>query len=173
MKSLIACLCVLLLGAAPAIAAETATTVRAVELKKTPAPDAETLGELPVQTQVDILKRQGGWSQVKSGNQSGWVRLLSLKLNTKSGSQVSEEGGGFFASLFGFGRRTNTSGASATTGIRGLSEEELKNANPNPAELGKLDQYKASASEAKRYAQQQHLSPQEVAFVDQVEGSAP
>lgn len=172
MKFLIACLCALLLGTAPAFAAETATTVRAVELKKSPAPDAETLGELPAQSQVDVLQRQGGWSLVKSGNQSGWMRLLSLKLNAKGGGQVQEEGGGFFASLFGFGRRS-TSGASATTGIRGLSEEELKNANPNPGEVAKLDQYKASASEAKQFAQQQHLKPLDVAFVDPSEGSAP
>lgn len=173
MKRFAACLLVLLIGAAvPAFAAESATTVRAVELKQAPAPDAESLGQLPAQTPVDILQRQGGWSLVKSGDQRGWVRLLSLKLNAQGGAQVSEESGGFLASLFGFGRRNAASGASATTGIRGLSEEELKNANPNPGEVAKLDHYQASQREARSYAQQHHLQSREVAFVEPEE-SAP
>ena len=45
----------------PALAwAEPATTIRQVDVKKAPAADADTIGQLAENTAVDALERKGG-----------------------------------------------------------------------------------------------------------------
>jgi hypothetical protein len=52
--------------------AEPATTIRQVELKKAPAADAETIGQIAENTALDALERKGGWTRVKSESGDGW-----------------------------------------------------------------------------------------------------
>ncbi len=68
-----------LLIMAPAWAAETGTMLKADAMRAAPFGDAKTLATLPVGSKVTILKKNGGWFQVKSAKASGWVRMLSIR----------------------------------------------------------------------------------------------
>jgi hypothetical protein len=56
------------------------------------------------------------------------------------------------------GRKTTQTTTIATTGIRGLSPEDLKNASPDPAALAKAQSYRADKPAAERFAREGKLS---------------
>lgn len=140
-------------------AAEPGTLLRASELRAKPFGDAAVLASVPAKANVDIIARQGAWAQVKSGSQTGWVRLLNVR--TGSG-QRGDAGVGALASVF----KTGSSGNTVTTGVKGLSEEKLGNAQPNPEEAKRLGQYRESEAGARAYAKQAKLAPQAADFFD-------
>ena len=81
MKNTIRCclLAALLLTIPLAQARESGAAIKADELKAEPFRDARTVGKLATGDKVDILKKDGGWLQVKSAKGSGWVRMLSIR----------------------------------------------------------------------------------------------
>jgi uncharacterized protein YgiM (DUF1202 family) len=137
---------ILVLVAAPAFAQETGYAVRETEVKKEPYIDAQTVGTLAEKAQVKVLARQNGWMQVESGSQSGWVRMLSIRMDSGSSGFVSG-----LKSLFSVAR-TGSSGRTVTTGVRGLDKEDIKNAKPNPEELKKLAGFAAGKVDAEQFA---------------------
>lgn len=140
-------------------AAESGTLLRDSELRAKPFGDAEVVAELQAKAAVEIVSRQGAWAQVKSGAQSGWVRLLNVR--TGSG-QRGEAGVGALASVF----RTGSSGTTVTTGVKGLSEEKLNNAAPDAAEAQRLSQYRETEAGARSFAKAGKLAAQDVPFFD-------
>jgi hypothetical protein len=128
--------------------AEPATTIRQVELKKGPGADADTIGQLAENTTVDALERKGGWTRVKSASGDGWVRMLALRFG---GPGEAKKGDSGVSKLFSVAR-TGTSGTTVTTGVRGLDPEMLAKAQPNPAELAKLEQFAVTSDAAAGFA---------------------
>lgn len=152
--------CVLIIWCG-SVLAEPATTTRSTELKAQPTSDAITLATLPEKEKIETIKRQGAWIQVKSADgKIGWLRMLSLRLGN-SESQKTTSGLG---SLLGFGRSTTT-GGTVTTGVRGLSEEDLENAKPNPAELEKMEKFSVNKTQAKRFATSAKLQSQDLEYL--------
>ena len=113
--------------------------IRATELKQEPASDAATVATLPENTAVDALERKGGWTRVKAGAGEGWVRMLALRFG---GAPPPSRARAASSQLFNVAR-TGTSGTQVTTGVRGLDAEQIANAQPNPAELAKLQGFAA------------------------------
>ena len=141
-------------------AAEPATVIREVEMKQAPATDAATLATLPENTAVDALERKGGWTRVKTSAGEGWVRMLSLRLG---GATTPKPGASGLTQAFNVAR-SGTSGTQTTTGVRGLDAEQIANAQPNPAELAKLEKFAADRDAATSFASQGKLSPTSVAY---------
>ena len=141
-------------------AAEPATLIRATELKKAPATDAETVARLPENAAVDALERKGGWTRVKSGTDQGWVRMLALRFG---GPGEAKKGDSGVTQLFNVAR-TGTSGAQVTTGARGLDADQLANAQPNPAELAKMTGFAADPEAAASFAAKGKLSATAVEY---------
>jgi len=139
--------------------AEPATTIRATELKKEPAVDADTLAALPANTAVDAAERKGGWVRVKAAGAQGWVKMLSLRY----GESTSKKGDTGLAQAINVAR-TGSSGTQVTTGVRGLDEKELANAQPNASELAKLDKFAADEKGAARFAANGKLGAQTVDY---------
>lgn len=159
MKRLIAAC--LAFGLIASVAAEEAITLRSTELKAKPYSDAQTLLTLPERSKVDVLQRRASWTQVRSGKSTGWVKMLSLQLARGTTQRRADNG---LRSLFNVAQ-TGRSGSTITTGVRGLSEEDLKNAKPDPQELEKAKQYAASKDVAQRYAAQGKLKAQQVDYL--------
>jgi len=152
---------VLLLLLLPLIAAaEPATVIREVEMKQAPATDAATLATLPENTAVDALERKGGWTRVKTSAGEGWVRMLSLRLG---GATTAKPGASGLTQAFNVAR-TGTSGTQTTTGVRGLDADQIANAQPNPAELAKLEKFAANREAAASFATEGKLAPTSVAY---------
>lgn len=147
-------LMVLLLALAlPAVAAaQGGTTTRSAEMRSTPSADGALLRTLAAGTKVDVLKRIGGWYQVKAADGAqGWVRMWLVRFSASSGA-FGRDG----VAVLGSGRSGSTY-TTATTGVRGLSEEELKNAQPNPAAVAALEQFAVAPDDARRFAGQASL----------------
>jgi len=148
---------------AAAAHAETALTGRATELQAQPQSDAATLATLPENSRVEVLSRKGAWSQVKTaGGQTGWVRMLSLKAEGGAQSPAANPAGAL-GGLLGAGRTSNT--ATVTTGVRGLSEEDLQNAQANPAEVDRMQKYAVDKNAAQVFAQRSKLNAAKVDYL--------
>ncbi|HEX6266452.1 MAG TPA: hypothetical protein VFZ81_06100 [Burkholderiales bacterium] len=133
--------------------AEPATVIRATELKKSPATDAPTVAELAENTGVDALERRGGWTRVKAAAGEGWVKMLALRY----GSSAARPGGDSGVIQLLNVARTGSSGTQVTTGVRGLEAEQIANAEPNAAELKKMQKFAASPDAAAKFAAQGRL----------------
>ena len=136
-----------------------ATVVRATELKAEPASDAATVVRLAENTRVDALERKGGWTRVKAPGGEGWVKMLALRYEA-AGEKRGDSG---LAQAFNVAR-TGSSGTQVTTGVRGLDEEKLAKAQPNPAELAKLDGFAVDRTGATGFAAQGKLSAATVPY---------
>lgn len=150
----------MLLIAASAQATETGTTIKSDSLKAKPFADADTLATLPSGTRLDILKKDGGWFQVKSGKASGWMRMLSIRRGD------SKSAGNELSGLAGLASgRAGTGKIVATTGIRGLNEEELKAARYDEKQVSLTESYASSRNEAQKFAAAAKLKPQQVSYL--------
>ncbi len=152
------------LFALQAWAGEAGTALKADEIKAAPFRDAKTVGRLASGDKLDILKQQGGWYQVKSAKGSGWVRMLSVRRG-----EVRK--GGELAGLAGLASgRAGTGKVVATTGVRGLSEEDLKAARFDEAELKKMEANGVSRDEARHFAAQGQLKAIKLDYLPKPEG---
>ena len=150
----------LLLMLAPLLcAAEPAAVIRPTELKKDPATDADTIATLAENTAVDAGERQGAWTRVKAPAGVGWVKMLSLRY----GESAAKKGDTGVTQAINVAR-TGSSGTQVTTGVRGLDEKELANAQPNANELAKLDKFAADTNGAARFAANGKLAAKTVDY---------
>ncbi|MGH8705084.1 MAG: SH3 domain-containing protein [Burkholderiales bacterium] len=141
--------------------AEPATVIRATELKREPASDAPTVAPVGENAKVDALERKGGWMRVKTdAGAEGWLKMLALRYG---GAGEAKPGDSGIAQMLNVAR-TGTSGAQATTGVRGLDAEQLKNARPNPGELKKMEGYAVTRDGAAGFASGASLQPRQVAY---------
>ncbi|MFL6621487.1 MAG: hypothetical protein ACJ8NR_02560 [Sulfurifustis sp.] len=148
---------------APKMAPTPAVTTRDTELKEKPFVDAKTLKKLPRNTTVAIVDRNGGWLNVTSGGAQGWVRLLHVSSQPPGSSAAgAEEMKSAVKMATG---RAGGGNIVATTGIRGLSEEQLREAKPNPEEEQRLEGYAVSAARAGDYAHANKLERRQVPYL--------
>ncbi len=147
-------------------AGEIAYTVRPTELKAKPFSDAVTLARLEQRTKVEVIGRRSSWRQVQVDGKTGWVKMLSLKFNhiVPLWGADRKAGDTGLAALFNVAS-TGSTGSSVTTGVRGLSEEDLKHTKPNPKALEVMDTYGVNKSEAQRFAKVGKLSSQSMEYI--------
>lgn len=101
---------------------------------------------------VDIVGRQGGWLRIKSGKSEGWVRLLSVRAGSGGA------GGAGLGDVVGAATtKSDPSRVVAVAGVRGLNEEELKQAKYSADELARLNAMGVTPAQAKSYADKSGL----------------
>lgn len=128
------------------LAAETGSAIKADVIRAEPYADAKKTGDFKRGEKLQILGKKGAWLKVKTAKTSGWVRLLSVKRGAGgSGNQLA----GVLDVASG---RAGTGKVVATTGIRGLNEEELKKAKYNEAEVKKLESYTQTFQQGNQFA---------------------
>jgi hypothetical protein len=137
------------------------TAIKMDSLRAEPFADAKTVGSLNKNDAVEILTKKGAWLKVKSKKSTGWVRLLSVKRGgaSSSGSAISDVASG----------RTGTGKVVSTTGIRGLSAEELQAAKFNEEEMKKMESYQTTSSNAQSYARAGGLSATKMSYLSGVQ----
>ena len=152
----------LILAVVPFLAlAEPATLVRPTELKQEPASDAAKVADLPADAAVDAGKRAGGWILVRTAaGQEGWVKLLALRYGETGGPRKGDTG----ISQAINAARTGSSGTQVTTGVRGLDDEKIATARPNPSELKKMEAFAVPASTSAQFAEKANLQRQTVSY---------
>jgi hypothetical protein len=152
---------------APACAAETGSILRAGDLMAQPYIDAAKTGPLAPQQAITIIQRQGAWVQVESEGRTGWVRTLNVRLGNGAATPATgarpagEKPSLNPASLL----RTGSSGSTVTTGVKGLDDEDIRNATVNYAELDQLATLGVDEAEARDNAQKSNLKENSVDYL--------
>lgn len=142
-----------------ALAADKATLARNSELRSKALSDAAVITVLKANSTVTINSRSGAWAQVStSDRKSGYVRLLNLRTVS---TQKGNSGVGALVSTF----RTGSSGQSVATGVKGMSSEQLGNAQPSPEQVQKLALVRESESNVRNGAAAAGLNAQQVAYL--------
>ncbi len=132
-------------------AGEAGSVLKADVIRAQPFSDAKVAGKLAAGDKLDILGKEGGWYKVKSAKGNGWVRMLSVR---KGDARKGPAASGVLALSAG---RAGTGSVVATTGIRGLNEEELKSAQFNGKELQLAESYSVKKTDAQKFAKQGKL----------------
>lgn len=128
------------------------TLLRNESLRSQPSATAPVAAQVTRGTAVDIVARRGGWLQIKTARAQGWVRLLSVRTG-QGGS-----GGAGAGDVLGVAtRRSDPSRVVSVAGVRGLNEEQLKQANFDADELARLDNYTVTLSQARSHASKSGL----------------
>jgi len=170
MNSLVAVL--MLLASLTAFAQGDAFTNRSTDLKDKADAGATTLATLPENTAVKVVARAGAWTRVEAWGQAGFVRVFHLRFPaTVEGA--SSSGGNPLKSIGGFltGQKQDESAKLASTGVRGLSKEDVKNASPDEAALKSIQSYRADRPGAERFAKEGKLAA--VKIDDAAKGGRP
>ncbi|RJG02203.1 SH3 domain-containing protein [Noviherbaspirillum sedimenti] len=157
-----------LLLVACAAQAEPALSNRATDVLAQPQSDAARLAALAESDKVEVLRRSGAWSEVRTGaGKTGWVRMMHLKPASAEGKPdvAAPNPAGALAKLLGAGRSGNT--ATVTTGVRGLQEEDLQNARSNPVEFQKMQKYTVSTEAGQAFARRSSLAPAQIGYLEE------
>lgn len=148
-----------LLAYAAGAGSEPAVTIRAVELKATPAADAKGVVSLPKDSTVDVVARQGAWVQVTSGRNTGWTKLFDVRLASSAPAKSGAGGSSISQTL---GLAAGTRGSTVTTGVRGLDADMLSKAVPNAQEYATFESYAATKDQAQTFAKAGRLEARQV-----------
>ena len=147
---------------------EQAFTNRSTELKERALADAKTIATLPADASVRVLARSGAWTQVDASGQKGWVRVFHLRFPAAVETSSSGGAGGAIMSgltgALGFGKPAAKPATIATTGVRGLTPEDLKNANPDPEALRKMQSFSADKPAAEGFAREARLASNRIDY---------
>jgi uncharacterized protein YgiM (DUF1202 family) len=156
----LAAISVCLLSAQAYAAVEVGVALKADAIKQEPFSDAATVGNLNAGDKVNIFSKDGGWLKIKSNQGNGWVRMLSIrKGDAKKARSLADSFKGLASG------RTGTGQVVATTGIRGLNEEELKTAKFDAKELNLAESYATSRAEAQTFANQGKLKARSLEYL--------
>lgn len=146
----------------PCLAADTATLLKDDVLRGKPFLDGPTVVALKRGSVVQVQKRQGTWTSVRSGQKSGWVRSLSLR---SAASGTPPKVAAVDTGRLGTGRIVST------TGVRGLTNEpdaELKQAQFNAEALASADRLAVDAEAARAFATAGKLKARSVDWLPEV-----
>lgn len=151
--SLISVSTLLLCLTATSTLAASGTVLRDERLFSGPTSGSSVAANVSKGTSVNILSKQGGWLRVSAGRTTGWIRLLSVRAG-EGGVSSSGVGDVFGAAT----TRSDPSRVVAVAGLRGLNDEDLKQAKFNPEELARLNAWEVSISQTQSFASQSGLS---------------
>ena len=178
MMRFFASLLLVVVVAAPLSASQEGIIVRSATVYADAVSGARKVGNIPAGTRVSIFERRGGWKEVFSETPEliGWVRSFQVREGEYSApaAEASEsDSRGFLSGLAAFSRKASRffspqSGAatgSATIGVRGLSEEELRAAKPDLAELAKMQGFASDRARLERFRKAGQLSAQDVGHI--------
>lgn len=130
-------------------AADPGVMIKDETLRSSASSSATAVGSVAKGVNVEILARQGGWTQVRQAGKTGWVRILSVRKGAASQGSAGAE----LAGAVAIGTtRYDPNRVTATAGLRGLNEEELRAARYDPAQLQMMEGYAAGASDARQFA---------------------
>ncbi len=151
--SLIPAAMLLLCTASATAWAAPGTVLRNEKLYSQPSASAKVAGTVAKGASVNILAKQGGWLRVTSGKTTGWIRLLSVRAG------AGGLGGAGVGDVVGAATtKSDPSRVVAVAGLRGLNEEDLKQAKFDANELARMEALSVTPTQARSYAGQSGLA---------------
>lgn len=110
----------------------------------------------------EVVGRQNGWLNLKTPGGAGWLFSFNVRFPVQK-AEGGESGSGL-GRLFGPRRSL---AVTSTIGIRGLEEEDLRQASFNAGQMKLLDGFAASKQAAEEGARATGLAPAKVEYLDQ------
>lgn len=164
MRTVLLSLCVALTGVMlcdVASAAQIVTLERDSPLYSEPRLDSPPVTRLKLGSTGEVLGKQNGWLNLKTPDGTGWLFSFNVRFPVQKAESGEPSSG--LGRLFGPRR---TVGVTSTIGIRGLDEEDLKQANFNAGQMKQLDGYAATKQAAEEGARASGLAPVKVEYLD-------
>lgn len=150
------------LAAAPA-AAQQVTLERDSPLYAEPRLDASQVTQLKLGATGEVIGKQGAWLNLKTPGGNGWLFSFNVRFQSQQ-SAAGDSGAGSAAGRL-FGPRRSVA-VTSTIGVRGIEEEDLKQASFNADQMKLLDGYVATMQAAERRARAAGLAPVSVEYMD-------
>jgi len=161
------CICSLMAAFAATALAEPVKIERDGALRAEPKADAAVVANLSAGADGEALARQGVWVQVKSGDATGWLFSFNVRFGSSGASGETSGGGAVLGRVFGSHRPSVT----AAVGIRGLGEEDLKQAQFDGGQLQQLDGFAATREQAETHAAQAGLTASRIEYLESAAGA--
>jgi hypothetical protein len=108
----------------------------------------------------EVVGKQGAWLNVKTPAGTGW--LFSFNVRFQSQKADGGEGGSALGRLFGPRRNVNVT---STIGVRGLDEQDLRQASFSADQMKLFDDYVATRQAAEDAARATGLAPVQVEYL--------
>lgn len=171
MKKLSQVLAVLVLLVAPLQANQDGIIVRQATVYAAASSVAGKVGKLAAGTRVSVFGRKGGWKEIFSEKSSvvGWVRSYQVRegdFTPAAAVETEADSRGFLSGLAALSRKASgyfksasgsTSSGTATIGVRGLSEDEIRGAVADFEELKKMTSFASNPQRIALFASQGRL----------------
>ena len=135
--------------------------------------NADKLRSLDSASEVQILKRSGGWYNVRlEDGTTGWLRLSRVK---RSGAAVSAAAGTRKTDSADIDQlmddallsgRLGSNEVTTATGIRGLDKDNIENATPDERAVDQLDSQTVKDTEAIDFAEKGGLKSRKIDYLD-------
>lgn len=151
-------------GAWP-VSAQQVTVERDTPLYSEARTDSKVVTTLKQGTSGAVVGKNGAWLNLKTAEADGWLFSFNVRFASSQPASSSSSGGegAVLGRVFGPRQQVNVT---STIGVRGLEEEDLKQARLDPEQLKLLDQYAASKQDAESTAQAAGLSAVRVDYLD-------
>ena len=146
--------CLLLLLGLVSFSAFAQTLTAATDLKESQSADSKTLKNLPANTPVKLVKREGFWVEVEAAGAKGWVKLSTVNMGAQSPGLNPMDTG-----------RSGKGNIVSTSAARGLSAKDLTLAKPDPAQFTELQKLAVSGADADKFAKFGGLSTRQIALL--------
>jgi hypothetical protein len=160
--ALLSCMLMAVLGAFVPAAAQQVTLERDSPLYAEPRLDSAQVTQLKQGATGEVLGKQGGWLNLKTPGGAGWLFSFNVRFPAQKADGGGSGGGPALGRVFGAQRPSVTS----TIGIRGIDEEDLKQASFNAGQMKLLDGYAATKQAAEEGARARNLAPVKVDYLD-------
>jgi hypothetical protein len=159
-----AALTALLLVAGP-VAAQKVTLERDSTLYGEPRLESTQVAQLRQGASGEVIAKQGAWLNLKTTAGTGWLFSFNVRFQSDSaeGSSSGSGSGSALGRVFGPRQRVSVT---STIGVRGIEEEDLKEATFNAEQIKLLDGYVATKDAAEKGARGAGLSRVSVDYLD-------
>jgi hypothetical protein len=158
-RLLIPLLGLVLLAALPA-AGQQVTLERDSPLYAEPRLESAQVTQLKQGAAGEVLGKQGAWLNVKTPAGTGW--LFSFNVRFQSQKADGGEGGSALGRMFGPRRNVTVT---STIGVRGLDEQDLRQASFSADQMKLFDDYVATRQAAEDTARATGLAPVQVEYL--------
>ena len=150
-----------LLAIALPAAAQQVTLERDSPLYAEPRLEAAQVTQLQQGATGEVIAKQGAWLNLKTPGGSGWLFSFNVRFQAQK-AEGGDTGGPALGRVFGPRRRVNVT---AAIGVRGLEEEDLKQARFDAGQMKLLDGFAASKQAAEERARGAGLAPEQVDYL--------
>lgn len=131
--------------------------------------DSKVLATLKQGAAAEVVAKAGAWLNLRTPDSAGWLLSFNVRFSgaRPDAEAANAQGGSALGRMFGPRQRVSVT---STIGVRGLEEEDLKQARFDKDQMQLLDQYAASRADAEGAANAAGLAP---ARVDHFDGRKP